>query len=113
MSLAQKLAGRIVAMRYEDLPPEAVHWCKVAVLDTLGVTLAGAAEEAPRIVEDVLGLQPAEGPCLILGGNRRVRPLDAALLNGTAAHALDFDNTAKNLGGHVSAVMVPALINTV
>jgi len=34
----------------------------------------------------------------------------AALANGTAAHALDYDNTAKNLGGHVSAVMVPALL---
>jgi 2-methylcitrate dehydratase PrpD len=110
MSLARQLAERIVAMRYEDLPPEAVRWSKVAVLDTVGVTLAGCAEEAPRIVEDVLGLQPGEGPCLVLGASRRVRPLDAALVNGTAAHALDFDNTAKNLGGHVSAVMVPALI---
>lgn len=110
MSLARQLAERIVAMRYEDLPPAAVHWCKVAVLDTLGVALAGSAEEAPRIVEDVLGLQSGDGPCLVFGGSRRVRPLDAALVNGTAAHALDFDNTAKNLGGHVSAVMVPALI---
>jgi 2-methylcitrate dehydratase PrpD len=110
MSLARQLAERIVGMRYEDLPPEAVHWSKVAVLDTVGVTLAGCAEEAPRIVEEVLGLQSGEGPCLVLGGHRRVRPLDAALVNGTAAHALDFDNTAKNLGGHVSAVMIPALI---
>jgi 2-methylcitrate dehydratase PrpD len=110
MTLARQLAERIVAMRYEDLPPEAVHWCKVAVLDTVGVTLAGCAEEAPRIVEDVLGLESGDGPCLIFGARRRVRPLDAALVNGTAAHALDFDNTAKNLGGHVSAVVVPALV---
>ncbi|MDH5246081.1 MAG: MmgE/PrpD family protein, partial [Betaproteobacteria bacterium] len=110
MSLARDLAGRIVATRYEDLPPEAVYWSKVAVLDTLGVALAGCAEDAPKIVEDVLGLESAEGPCLVLGGSRRVRPLDAALVNGVSAHALDFDNTAKHLGGHVSAVMVPAII---
>lgn len=110
MGLARQLAERIVAMRYEDLPPAAVYWCKVAVLDTLGVALAGSAEEAPGIVEDVLGLRSGDGPCLLLGTNRRVRALDAALVNGTAAHALDFDNTARNLGGHVSAVMVPALI---
>ena len=109
-SLARQLAERIVALRYEDLPPQAAYWCKVAVLDTVGVMLAGSVEEAPGIVEEVLGLQPGDGPCLIFGGNRRVRPLDAALVNGTAAHALDFDNTAKSLGGHVSAVTIPALI---
>ena len=110
MSLARQLAERVTALRHEDFPPEATAWGKVAVLDTLGVTLAGSGEEAPRIVEDVLELQTGEGPCLIFGASRRVRPLDAALVNGTAAHALDYDNTAKNLGGHVSAVILPALL---
>jgi 2-methylcitrate dehydratase PrpD len=110
MSLAQQLAQRIVEMRYEDLPPEAVHWCKVAVLDTVGVALAGSVEQAPKSVEEVMGLKPDNGPCLIIGSRRRASPLDAALVNGTSAHALDFDNTAKSLGGHASAVIVPALI---
>src|SRR5262245_18545851 len=110
MGLARELAERITALSYEDLPPEADHWGKVAVLDTLGVMLAGSVEEAPRIVEDMLELRPGDGPCLVVGTERRGRPLDAALVNGTAAHALDFDNTAKNLGGHVSSVMVPALL---
>jgi 2-methylcitrate dehydratase PrpD len=61
-------------------------------------------------VEEVMGLRPDSGPCLIIGTRRRASPLDAALVNGTAAHALDFDNTAKSLGGHASAVIVPALI---
>ena len=110
MGLARQLAERVAALRHEDFPPEATHWGKVALLDTLGVTLAGSVEEAPHIVEDVLELHAGEGPCLVLGASRRVRPLDAALVNGTAAHALDYDNTAKNLGGHVSAVIFPALI---
>jgi 2-methylcitrate dehydratase PrpD len=110
MSLAGQLGERIAALRHEDFPPEADYWSKVAVLDTLGVMLAGRAEEAPGIVEEVLGIEAIEGPCLIVGTGRRARPLDAALVNGTAAHALDYDNTAKNLGGHVSAVMVPALL---
>jgi 2-methylcitrate dehydratase PrpD len=109
MALARELAKRVTAMRYEDLPPEAVRWCKVAVLDTVGVALAGASEDATRILLDTLA--PAGGgPCLLFGSSRRIAALDAALVNGVAAHALDFDNTAKSLGGHVSAVMVPALI---
>ena len=110
MSLARQLAERVAALRYEDFPPEAHHWSKVAVLDTVGVALAGCSEDAPRIVEEVLGLPAGAGPCLVFGSSRRVAALDAALVNGTAAHALDYDNTAKSMGGHVSAVMVPALI---
>jgi len=37
MTLTQELAKRINALRYEDLPPEAVHWAKVGILDTVGV----------------------------------------------------------------------------
>jgi 2-methylcitrate dehydratase PrpD len=110
MSLARQLAERITAMRYEDLPAEAVHWNKVALLDTIGVSLAGAGEDATALVADTLELQPESGPSLLLGSAKRVAPLDAALVNGVAAHALDYDNTAKNFGGHVSAVMVPALL---
>ena len=109
MGLARELAERIVAMRYEDLPAEAVRWSNIAVLDTVGVALAGSTEEAPKMLEATLELS-GRGSCLILGSSRRATALDAALVNGVSAHAMDFDNTAKNLGGHVSAVMVPALL---
>ncbi len=109
MGLARELAERIVTLRYADLPPQAIHWSRIAVLDTIGVMLAGALEDAPRLVNAVLE-EPAGGPALIFGSSRRTRALDAALINGIAAHALDFDNTASNMGGHVSATMVPALL---
>jgi 2-methylcitrate dehydratase PrpD len=109
MTLARELAERIVALRYGDLPPEVIYWNKVAVLDTVGVTLAGSLEPAPRIAEDALELQSSSGPSLVFGSSRRIAALDAALINGVSAHVLDYDNTARNLGGHVSAVMVPAL----
>ncbi len=108
MGIARILAERIAATRYEDLPPEANYWCKVAVMDTVGVTLAGSREPAPNILREVLA--PASGPSLVLGTGQRVSCLDAAHINGTAAHALDFDNTAAHFAGHISAVMVPALL---
>jgi 2-methylcitrate dehydratase PrpD len=109
MRLARELAERIQALRYDELPAAAIDASRVAVLDTLGVMLAGSRERAPQIVQEVLGLEATSGPSLVFGTARRVGCLDAALVNGTAAHVLDFDNTASNLGGHVSAVMVPAL----
>src|SRR5687767_10847341 len=108
MILAQEFAKRINALRYEDLPPEAVHWAKIGILDTVGVTLAGAREDTTRIPAAIV-TAGSSGPSLIFGGNRRVAALDAALVNGTAAHALDFDDMTNRLGGHPSAPILPAL----
>ena len=110
MTLARQMAERIVAMRSDNLPPAAIDWSKIGVMDTLGVALAGVREEAPATLAAVLGLQTTGGEALVLGTALRVSALDAALLNGVAAHVLDYDNTAANMGGHVSAVMVPALL---
>src|SRR5215469_6925619 len=87
MSIAETLAERIAGVRYEGLPPDAVHWARTAIVDTVGCTLAGASEPCARIVARVTA---ADGPCLVFGTTQRVAPLDAALINGTAAHALDF-----------------------
>ena len=107
MSIAHELAKRINALRYEDLPPEAVHWAKVGILDTVGVTLAGSSDPSARIVATVL--TEAAGPSLVFGTGKRVNALDAALINGTASHALDFDDCNNTLGGHPSAPILPAL----
>ena len=71
VSLARELAERICALRYQDLPPAAVYASRVAVLDTVGVMLAGSREDAPRIVAEVLALDQATGPCLVFGTARR------------------------------------------
>ncbi|HVB17050.1 MAG TPA: MmgE/PrpD family protein [Stellaceae bacterium] len=107
MTIIEGIAERIGAIGYAGLPPEAVRSAKMAVLDTVGVTLAGANEECARIVGRVLG--GGAGECLIFGSERRAAPLDAALINGTAAHALDFDDVSDSLGGHPSAPILPAL----
>jgi 2-methylcitrate dehydratase PrpD len=107
VTIIEGIAERIGAIRYADLPAEAVHWAKMAILDTVGVTLAGAAEPCAGIVAGVLG--GSGGECLIFGTGRRAEPLDAALINGTAAHALDFDDVSNSLGGHPSAPLLPAL----
>ena len=107
MTLAQELAQRINALSFNDLPVEAIHWAKVGILDTVGVTLAGASEEATRIVEGTT--RGSSGPSLVFGGIRRVGALEAALVNGVASHALDFDDCNNTLGGHPSAPVLPAL----
>jgi 2-methylcitrate dehydratase PrpD len=45
----------------------------------------------------------------VIGGTRRIAALDAALVNGTASHALDFDDCSDTMGGHPSAQVLTAL----
>lgn len=108
MGLALDIARRINQLRYSDLPPPAVHWAKVGILDYLGVTLAGSREPAARIALQALGT-PATGTAAVFGMDRRAGALDAALVNGTASHALDFDDCNNTFGGHPSAPILPAL----
>lgn len=105
---AQALAHRSCGLNWDDLPAESLHWAQVGLIDTLGVMLAGSAEPAPRLLAGGLDLAP--GPALLVGSLRRVGPLDAALINGTAAHVLDFDDCNNTMGGHPSAPVLPALM---
>lgn len=107
MTIALELARRINALRYDTLPPEAVHWAKVGILDTIGVTLAGSNDPSATIVATTLA--SGSGLSLVYGTAKRIAPLDAALVNGTASHALDFDDCNNTLGGHPSAPVLPAL----
>ena len=104
---AVALGERVAAIRFVDLPSEAIRWAKIGILDTVGVTLAGSREEAPRMLARALDIAP--GPALMFGEARRVRALDAAYVNGTASHVLDFDDCNNTFGGHPSAPVLSAL----
>jgi 2-methylcitrate dehydratase PrpD len=109
-TLATLIAERIHALRYEDVTAAALDWTASAFVDTVGVTLAGIKEDGPQILLRVPGIAAAPGPALIHGTDRRTSVLDAALVNGTASHALDFDDVVGSMGGHPSVMLIPALI---
>jgi 2-methylcitrate dehydratase PrpD len=106
MTIAIALAERICAFTYDGLPEAAVTWGKMGILDTVGVTLAGSVEPCAQIARRVAN---APGPALVFGTARRLAATDAAFVNGTASHALDFDDCSNTLGGHPSAPILPGL----
>src|SRR5919108_5147564 len=101
MALALELAHRITSQRFADLPSQAVHWAKVGILDTVGTTLAGCHEDTACLAARALA--SGTGPSLLFGHRRRVPALEAALVNGAASHALDFDDCNNTIGGQPSA----------
>ena len=85
MTMATELARRIRAFTYDGLPDAALECAKTGILDTVGVTLAGSAEPCAQIM---LRVCTATGPALVFGSAQRLSVTDAALVNGTASHAL-------------------------
>jgi len=109
MTLAAQIADRIHALRFEDITATALAWTGMAFVDTVGVTLAGIKEEGPRILLRLPGVG-GPGPCLVLGTGKRTGPLDATLINGTASHALDYDDVSNVMGAHPSVMLVSPLL---
>jgi 2-methylcitrate dehydratase PrpD len=93
-----------------SIPKEALSVALGAFLDTVGVTLAGAVEPAARGVQKVVASQVGAGPCRIFGADLSVNAVGAALANGTAAHALDYDDMCFVSLAHPSAPLVSALL---
>jgi 2-methylcitrate dehydratase PrpD len=90
-------------------PPLARSRAATAFLDTIGVTLAGASEPAGRGVQQTVAMNGGDA-CTVLGTSIRASAPDAALANGTAAHALDFDDMCFVSLAHPSAPLVSALL---
>ncbi|WP_232090868.1 MmgE/PrpD family protein [Sphingomonas sp. HMP9] len=109
-SLATTLAEHLATINLSRASNDARRFAAMAVVDTIGITLAGAAEKATLIARRVLGGEGANGDAMILGTSLRTRVLDAVLINGTAAHAVDYDDMARSMGGHPSVPVVPVVV---
>jgi 2-methylcitrate dehydratase PrpD len=111
MTFATELAARALSIKIDTVPTEAIHIARRAFADTVGVALA--ALDAPYLatLEEVIDASNSAKQATIWGrGGRKTSVLHAALINGTAAHALDFDDCSTTMGGHPSAPIVPVVL---
>lgn len=81
-----------------------------ALVDTVAVAVAGFAEEGTRMLLDWLSTEHTEGPARVWGTSYLFGPSQAALVNGAAAHALDWDDAVPSMPIHPSAVLFPAML---
>jgi len=106
VALTLGLGKFIAGLRYRDIPEDAIAFIRTGFTDCVGVMIAGAGEPAPQLLRAMLA--PAGGEATLLFGAGRASAPEAAWINGTAAHALDFDDVAQR--GHPSTVLVPAIL---
>jgi 2-methylcitrate dehydratase PrpD len=90
-------------------PAEARQRAVTALCDTVGVILAGAPEAAANIIRRTV-VADSRGDCRVLGTNGRASAGDAALANGVAAHAHDYDDMCFVSLAHPSCALVPSIL---
>ncbi|MGA3036292.1 MAG: MmgE/PrpD family protein [Vulcanimicrobiaceae bacterium] len=109
--VTRRLAEYAVNLGFSDIPAATVEKTKQAVLDLLGIairaSIAGESSDVVRRVVDSLG---SAGKTTGIGIGPRYQPHYAALLNGTFAHTLDFDDTHEGGSIHPGAPLIPAVL---
>jgi len=107
MGLTQDLGRFVAGFASADVPPAARRTVRRGIADTVGVLFAGRDEP---VVGHALALVAvgADGEATVLADRGRASAPDAAFINATAAHALDYDDTG--LDGHPSVVLAPAVL---
>src|SRR5262245_37833696 len=101
--LAKQAADFIAALNPAALPPRCTDAARMGIADCVGVMIAGANERAPRIVAKLVPPSTSNDAAPEIPSGRNLAAPDAALVNGVAAHVLDYDDVA--LAGHPSTVL--------
>src|SRR5215475_12901354 len=92
LNLSLKLAEFTVGFHLDSAPAKAVENAKLAILDCLGVAVLATTQEIGTILFNFARNNIGIGPCTIWGTALKTTPRDAALINGTLAHGLDYDD---------------------
>src|SRR5687768_2421377 len=103
---AETIADWLSATRAETLPPGAVATARDLFLDVAGLCVAARRED---YIAATLAATDG-GDCTAIGHARGLDAFSAALVNGTAAHGEDFDDTFEGGPVHSGAVIVPAVL---
>ncbi|HBK05414.1 MAG TPA: MmgE/PrpD family protein [Acetobacteraceae bacterium] len=108
--LTRALAEQARTLRLKDIPDTIQTWARQCVLDTIGCGIAGASDELVTILLAEMQEQGGKEVASIPGHAGRLPVASAAIINGAAAHALDFDDVNLAMPGHPSVAILPALL---
>jgi 2-methylcitrate dehydratase PrpD len=108
--VTQALAHRIATLRYEDLPADVIAVAKHCVLDWVAVTIQGTGEPLATILAEQVAAEGGSDCATLIGRSRGATPRQAALVNGAASHALDYDDVNIRMMGHPTAPILPAAL---
>ena len=107
IAVAEHLAQKICALDAARLPPAVRAKCEALLIDVIGLAVTARNEDYVRAA--LLACED-DGPCTAIGHARTLTAAGAAVVNGTAVHGEDFDDTFEGGPVHAGAVIVPAVL---
>src|SRR6266576_2809567 len=110
MGATEKIVGFIVDTKYEHIPRDAVEKAKRTALDCLGAALAGVSEPVSQTITGYATKLGGPPQASVFGAGLKVSVQDAAMANGSIAHALDYDDCGVKIG-HPSVLVLPAVLS--
>lgn len=109
-TISEQLANFIFKLTLKDVPPEVHERAKMRILDFAGVALAGGRIESSRIMVEVVKELGGLPESTIIGSAAKTSCAQAALANGTMAHASDFDDDHRSSTMHPGSAVIPAAL---
>ena len=106
--LSELIADFVVGFDLASAPPLALERTRLAFTDTIGVMLAGSREHVSALACDMVRQEGAAPAASVVGQSFRTSPQLAALANGVAAHAMDYD--FSYIMGQPMVPIIPALL---
>lgn len=106
MALTMALGQFIADLSPNRVPDEAVRIARMGFIDSIGTMIVGRTEDCTQILKNVLA--PGKGQSTLYFSGQQSPGPEAGWINGTAAHAMDYDDVS--LRGHPSTVLVPAIL---
>ncbi len=110
VGLTWALAEQARTLTFDDIPDETRIWARQCVLDYIACGIAGASDDLVGILVAELSEQGGRESTTVFGQSGRLPSTSTALINGAAAHALDFDDVNLAMPGHPSVAILPALL---
>ena len=108
--LTRVLVDQARGLAFADIPAEIRAWARQCVLDYIACGIAGASDELASILFAEFAEQGGAESAAIFGRVERLPAAAAAIINGAASHALDFDDVNLAMPGHPSVAILPALL---
>jgi 2-methylcitrate dehydratase PrpD len=109
-TVLQEVSRFAAGVRDGEVEDSILQDARRRVMDIIGIALAASGMEPARVVRAVVESWGGEGQASIIGSDDRCPAASVALVNGTLAHALDYDDTHLPSVLHPSAAVVPAAL---
>ena len=110
MGATEALASFAIGMESASFPPVVVREARRHIIDCIGAALAGFTDPCARIITTVARSYGGQPESTLWGDGSRVSAHNAALANGTIAHAVDYDDTNYAMPGHETVAVLPAVL---